>query len=229
MNIGSASWNKKNMGEKTQFSPCLFQINLYRIHSLLSQAMVLCRTCKILELLRGSELSLKFLLRSVAVLSSKKDKQDKHSQAMVQYFLLNAFLVVRSNPFQFYWFSAWQGGSLGYAGCNRAQQPPPASLVLWAHLEQMAQQHLHYTSALLCYPRVATINALPVYLCTATCCCCGYNFRQSCALAGIPTPPYKNAVGPVELPVQQGSSQTAGQGRITISSLLTELVRLQEV
>lgn len=82
-------------------------------------------------------------------------------------FLLNAFLLVRSDSCQCYWFSAWQGGSLGHAGCNRAHQPLPASLLLGAHLEQMAQQHPHSSSALLHYPHVATIKALPVYLCPA--------------------------------------------------------------
>lgn len=82
MNVGSASWNKKEMG-KNQFGPCLLYINLYRIHSLLSQDTVLCRRWKILELLRGSELSQVFTEECGSAFS--KDKQDKHSQAVVQY------------------------------------------------------------------------------------------------------------------------------------------------
>lgn len=68
---------KGNRG-KNHFGPCLFQINLCKIHSPFSQATVLCKRCKILELLRGSELYLKFLLRSVAVLSPKKDVKNAY-------------------------------------------------------------------------------------------------------------------------------------------------------
>lgn len=58
---------------------------------------------------------------------------------------------------------------------------------------------------------------------SATCSSCWYNLRQICALAGIPTPSYKNAVVPVQLPLA-----LLGRWRISIFSLFANLVRLQE-
>lgn len=195
--------------------------------------MVLCRRYKRLELLRGSELSLKFLLRSMAVLSPKKDKQDKYSQAMVQYFLLNAFLVVRNYSYQCYWFSAWQGGTLGNAGCNRGR----ATTSSFSGFGSISGTNGTATSSLhLCSLLLSTCSH---YKCSAS-------LSVHCTLHQQPAPavdtisdkavpwlgaqphPTKMLLVLQNCLYSRALPSTAGQGRITISSLLTELVRLQE-
>lgn len=122
-------------------------------------------------------------------------------------------------------------GKEGNAGWNRARQPLPASLVLGAHLDQVAQQHLHYTSALLCYPRAAAKNALPVYLCTLhhpPAPALGTISGKAVPWLGSQPHPTKMQLVLQNCLYSRALPSTAGQGRITISSLSAELVRLQE-
>lgn len=120
--------------------------------------------------MKASELFLKTLLKSVAVLSSKLPSQSNTNADVTNAITTNTSRALSQHMnlmLSWLWKVIQNSGPdifLGSAGCNSTHKPLWSSPILEAHLEQVAQLQLHYASAILLYPPATITNTLPVYL-----------------------------------------------------------------